>query len=1265
MEFGVDNEDVVTTEPESEEADEKFYLNRLMLGSVGEHCREHCTPPLHTPPWSCSHFGISPEIGLLPERGLRRPAASSQIRDSPLTAFLSQNNTVCKEDEESTKMDQSDRSPVTVGMTSKSSKNNTDANRLQPYPVTSVQQPKCQFTNGLSQYACSGPSSVSSQRSVRKHERGMSKIKKDKGSISKRRSKEPVRRNLSSKSGEIEKNAVLSHLSTRGQQRPVAGICGRAIKKTTSSKRKTLSFWSIHKRNKFGETHLHLAVMKGDLQSVKDIIEVGASVNLADNAGWTPLHEAVLGHNYKVAETLIKAGALVNSVGFEGITPLQDAVHLGDFKLVHLLLKWGADPLLKNQKGDNAFDLSQDSDIEKLLRQYAAKACRRTRQKEQKSSEAEVSSAICPDTEDTTKVHDTSHEVTSSAQMLPQLRDPTKVSLAVQEQEPLGYDTKSCPDSEPGSDITVDYTKTPPSPENWALNATQDYCGVTDRVVDETILENDTTINEELIVNQSLVSGANEIKLNQWKDLCKETTDDTVLGGSEGDIVEESNSGVAKKRMRRMTMASDQKFLDYLLNFDLNSLSVVNTEIGSMKNGVTTLNKSVCKTLSSNPTLCEDTYLSHAPSNIDQECSIPVLTSCQIGVSESCPDKQSLPSEESSESIASQSLLIGLIHDHTYSPEPQVGLMMIGQLKPTNEQLKLVHSINQKQPFLPLPNFDSNTLNCVVNGEVIVGSNGNIFTEVLPAHHCQSNDSDESVKQPQKKMDDEVTLVSFCHRPVSSADIQGIICNERTCASTSVSKVLDITTLAGTLELEASPLCEEKQLVYSTPISKKPKDNEINIDSSRRIPPDANILTVSLASVCAKDGNTAVENNDAKSSADSDCTMIEEEEQLEITYKDREDMIFQARLNPAPVISTYEGENQDKQHNSCEIGKEHSSVEPTESTTDPLSTESSVSMLTDLSQKPLCILPTPDNNQCTESAGQVALHKVVENEEASYAAKMSQRKKKHKLETTTIHTDMLNAVTKPAKICKWRNIHRKNFLGETLLHQACKRGNLPDVKRLIKAGINFNIADNAGWTALHEACAEGYPDVVEELLRAGANVTSRGPEGFTPLHDAVVSGEYEVVLLLLQYGSNPHDKNSHGQSALDLAKHEIIKDLLLTFREPPVVSGKPNESFKQDSEFSQGNQVHRQPRQPPSSYRRDDKRNTAGSSAGPANIFVGQLQTTKATPIEVLSKQTGALRNETLMRITSIQLITKEEFLPSYMMDRYWDSFMNNDDWVF
>lgn len=70
---------------------------------------------------------------------------------------------------------------------------------------------------------------------------------------------------------------------------------------------------------------------------------------------------------------------------------------------------------------------------------------------------------------------------------MPQLRDPRKDSeddgsLPVQERESPGSDPTSCPDSDPDSDITVDYTETrSPSPEHWALSATQDFSGATDR----------------------------------------------------------------------------------------------------------------------------------------------------------------------------------------------------------------------------------------------------------------------------------------------------------------------------------------------------------------------------------------------------------------------------------------------------------------------------------------------------------------------------------------------------------------------------------------------------------------------------------------------------------------------------------------------------------------------------------------------------------------------------------------------------------------
>ncbi|XP_026152273.1 BRCA1-associated RING domain protein 1 isoform X2 [Mastacembelus armatus] len=110
------------------------------------------------------------------------------------------------------------------------------------------------------------------------------------------------------------------------------------------------------KRNRKGETLLHLAAIKGDVEAVRELLDQGADPNLKDNAGWTPLHEACnLGH-LVVAEVLVSRGALLNTPGYENDSPLHDAVRNGHLAIVKLLLQLGASQNVLNLYGKRPVD---------------------------------------------------------------------------------------------------------------------------------------------------------------------------------------------------------------------------------------------------------------------------------------------------------------------------------------------------------------------------------------------------------------------------------------------------------------------------------------------------------------------------------------------------------------------------------------------------------------------------------------------------------------------------------------------------------------------------------------------------------------------------------------------------------------------------------------------------------------------------------------------------------------------------------------------
>jgi ankyrin repeat protein len=93
--------------------------------------------------------------------------------------------------------------------------------------------------------------------------------------------------------------------------------------------------------------------------------------------------------------------------------------------------------------------------------------------------------------------------------------------------------------------------------------------------------------------------------------------------------------------------------------------------------------------------------------------------------------------------------------------------------------------------------------------------------------------------------------------------------------------------------------------------------------------------------------------------------------------------------------------------------------------------------------------------------------------------------------------------------------------GDILLHKAAVRGNMPDVRDLVRLGSKVNTSGDMGNTALHYAAMNGHLVTVEALLDLDADHTVRNEWKETAADVAEIAGHKRVVLLLKSARQRP------------------------------------------------------------------------------------------------------------------------------------------------
>lgn len=101
---------------------------------------------------------------------------------------------------------------------------------------------------------------------------------------------------------------------------------------------------SVDLQDGYGQTRLHRAAERGQRETVRLLLKMGAKCDSISQDGDTPLHRAAWRAHMEIIQILRTNGADPNATDAGGETPLHHAARWGCLDAARLLLEWRADP---------------------------------------------------------------------------------------------------------------------------------------------------------------------------------------------------------------------------------------------------------------------------------------------------------------------------------------------------------------------------------------------------------------------------------------------------------------------------------------------------------------------------------------------------------------------------------------------------------------------------------------------------------------------------------------------------------------------------------------------------------------------------------------------------------------------------------------------------------------------------------------------------------------------------------------------------------